>query len=113
MIQYTFIDENGFEDGFDIRNHKDNYYYPGGSLIGYISENYHVLRDIFGEPAYEDKNSYSKTTCEWRLSINNEDISIYDYKGESWHVGGSNRYAFDIVKDIIRIYKSGNLKISR
>ena len=55
------------------------------SLKGYLRRlNDEALERLFGEPIIGD----DKTTREWFLKINGILITIYDYRGDEWHIGG-------------------------
>lgn len=71
------------------------------------------LEKILGNNHKE--TSDGKTTCEWKLSIDNIDCCIYDYKTGSdgyvyWHIGVRNKEDGEIIKNKIYEYTSKQQK---
>jgi len=60
----------------------------GTSRIGVFSKNVTIkkIRSVFGKDI--GCSSDGKTTHEWISKIDGEIVTIYDYKGDRWHVGG-------------------------
>jgi len=100
--------------------------WQSGCLQGYVSENYHTLVSVFGEPDHVDPSGDGKVNTEWELmfTVSERDFAgepvqrrvyatIYDWKdydgGErsrnslsyDWHIGGSSTEAVDCVKRAI------------
>ena len=93
----------------------------GTSLQGYVNTTFFKLKELFGEPTYNDADPTEKVNMEWVLDVKyyeegNEDIHDYEYHTVSiynwktgyvpfdeyeWHVGGNSWVAEDIVKMII------------
>jgi len=86
----------------------------GTGLIGYLEITYQNLVSLFGEPT---KGGGYKTDAEWHLKTPNGVISIYNYKDgrnylgdkgknaeniTDWHVGGSNKEAYDFIVTYIK-----------
>lgn len=86
----------------------------GTSNIGSLSSNFDPSA-IFGKP---DRNGADgKTTQSWVINLlnvgrNGEIVTIYDYKGAKWHVGGKNSWAankaYDELQRIIKNYQPVN-----
>ena len=84
----------------------------GTSLIGYLDISYSDLISVFGEPGIND--GY-KTDAEWDMVINEEVITIYNYKSgknyasnnpevediRDWHVGGKSLKALEYLRDFL------------
>lgn len=76
------------------------------SLQGYISVSYDRLVETLGEPTYRNGD---KTSCEWVLKVNGEEICVYDYKWEctqddrifDFHVGGYRPEAVQVLKRLV------------
>ena len=93
----------------------------GTSLQGTVNTTYTKLKELFGEPTYNDADPTEKVNMEWVLDVKyyeegNEDIHDYEYHTVSiynwktgyvpfdeyaWHVGGNSWGAEDIAKMII------------
>jgi hypothetical protein len=79
----------------------------GTSLQGHIETDYEELVKVFGKPQYGPNSEYhDKVTCEWCLWIEGSLVTIYDYKEDktpmgtySWHIGGKNKEAAELVYD--------------
>lgn len=79
------------------------------SLMGYTTETYDRLVEVFGEPTYSTKSLDEKVHTEWVLTTPNGDpVRIYDWKeidhyvarnGDKyrWHIGGVNTRAVEYV----------------
>ncbi len=68
-------------------------------LQGEISSKYSVqeLTHLFGTPDVGDDRS----VYHWQLLINGQVVTIYDYKGRRWMVGGHDRIALEIVQNAL------------
>jgi hypothetical protein len=85
----------------------------GTSLVGYITEDYSTLVEVFGPPHYDQPSGDGKVHTEWNLEFTVQEdgeedtdtviATIYDWKEESaqvsrttpkyqWHVGGHNKF---------------------
>ena len=82
------------------------------SLQGYVNTDYDTLVKTFGEPKFgpDQPSDDEKVTCEWRLTLGGETVTIYDWKeytGETprgeyeWHVGGKSRRAASLVENAL------------
>lgn len=78
----------------------------GTSLQGHIETTYEELVKVFGKPNYGPDADEDKTTCEWCLWIEGSLVTIYDWKTRctpmdtySWHIGGKNKEAAELVYD--------------
>lgn len=65
-------------------------------LIGTIDGSLSVdeLEDLFGPSTSGDK-----TTHEWAFKIDGVLVTVYDYKGHRWHVGGQHRIVRDLFEN--------------
>jgi len=104
MLRYT-VDEGGYEDYIEVVTDENA---GGGCLQGGFNAPYKVICEAFGPPTYNDPSSTDKTTCEWRLRIGAYHATIYDYKGERWHVGGTDKYSYESVMEVLTLYRKGN-----
>jgi len=89
------------------------------SLQGYLNLNYDEIVSIFGEPSSKFPSGDFKVDWEWILEIDNEIITIYNYKDgpsyerdisitsndiKSWHIGGKNQKVLKILeKEILKL----------
>ena len=63
----------------------------GTGRVGYLDERLseNEITEMLGfGPTYRDNGEYSKTTVEWVVEIDGCPLTIYDYKGDRWHIGG-------------------------
>lgn len=76
---------------------------PFGCLQDHLSCSYDKLVSVFGEPN-ESSDPY-KTKYEWVILDRETGFSftIYDYKGEQWHIGGDRKPK---MKDFIKFLNS-------
>jgi len=85
----------------------------GTSYVGYITEDYSTLVEVFGPPHFDQPSGDGKVHTEWNLEFTVQEdgeedtdtviATIYDWKEESaqvarttpkyqWHVGGHNKF---------------------
>lgn len=106
--EYTNILGELPREYIDILNGADKHRCKGiTSFQGSLSASYKTLVDAFGKPTWEDPMSNDKVTCEWQLNIDGENVTIYDYKGDRWHVGGYDKCSYRLALLILKIYNSG------
>ena len=75
----------------------------GTSLQGYLNDKVYtekILKAHFGAPTKMDE-LYDKVTKQWVLDIGGTIVTIYDYKGHKWHIGGRGEAAVVLVKAIL------------
>lgn len=73
----------------------------GTCFMGRIEATEAQLLRTFGPP---DELNGDKTTMEWDLEFDNGVIAtIYDYRGDRWHVGGFDPAAVDMVKESLSV----------
>lgn len=73
----------------------------GTSLQGFLNDKVYTkkaLTAIFGPPTKLDDD---KVTTEWMLDIGGTIVTIYDYKGDKWHIGGRGGAAVVLVKMVL------------
>lgn len=92
----------------------------GTSLQGYVNTDYDTLVKTFGDPKYgpDSPSDDEKVTCEWKLTLGGEPVTIYDWKeytgvtprGEyEWHVGGKSKRAETLVAQALATGNVGPL----
>ena len=75
----------------------------GTSYQGHIDSNVVSLEKlvhVFGPPvkyAHDGKVTYT-----WALRVGDTIITIYDYKGDRWHIGGKTGAVVSIMQDIFQ-----------
>jgi hypothetical protein len=102
-LKNSLIDQENPENRMVISRATDA---TGTSLQGHIEATYEELVKVFGEPNYGPDAQEDKTTCEWCLWIEGTLVTIYDWKTDhtpintySWHIGGKNKEAPELVYD--------------
>lgn len=101
----------------------------GTSYVGYITEDYSTLVEVFGPPTYSQPSGDDKVHTEWSLEFTVQEdgeedtetviATIYDWKEPNadvakttpkyrWHVGGFNKFdALEcITQRILDFYKN-------
>lgn len=79
--------------------------FSGTSLRGEVKTTYDQLVSVFGLPLYGPNDNGDKVTCEWCLEFEDGTVAtIYDWKTDStpydlysWHIGGKNSKAVELV----------------
>ncbi len=104
----------------NIKNSK-KYTPVGTSLMGYLRADINDIIKVLGEPDSEPSGD-SKVDWEWIYKLDNEVVTIYNYKDgpsylknpnitidkiEDWHIGGNSRRAVDLVRDL---FEENNIK---
>lgn len=76
----------------------------GSSLKGYVETTYKDIVNRLGKPNVP-KSVDGKTNAEWCFAIDDEIVTIYDYKTigapkglYDWHIGGFSKKALKIVE---------------
>ena len=76
----------------------------GTCLQGYLDATVYteeILARHFGDP-FHTGGIYDKVTREWVLDIGGMIVTIYDYKGHKWHIGGRGSAAVVLVKTVLQ-----------
>lgn len=92
----------------------------GTSLQGYVTTDYDTLVKTFGKPEYgpDEPSMDEKVTCEWKLTLAGETVTIYDWKeytgvtprgNYEWHVGGHSKRAETLVAEALATGSVGPL----
>lgn len=86
------------------------------SLQGYVEATIHQLKEVFGDPTYDETSGDDKVDVEWNLRFDDGTVAtIYnwkDYDGGQrvrsgveyhWHIGGKNQIAVANVLEVLGV----------
>lgn len=88
----------------NIRNARNS---SGSCLQGYLKLDYDSLVEAVGAPHF-GVNGDGKVNNEWKFYIEDQLVTIYDYKCNgaelkdyTWHIGGKSKYSLDALNDLL------------